>query len=247
MLELLEEHGRLETGALATALEVTELTIRRDIDHLDREGLARRVYGGIELPGGRSFEPPFAFRVQTNVEMKRAMAKAVVSRIPRGSNVAIDFGTKAFFVAEEIRRTRLQVLAAPTSVQVMEVLGQSPGVRVLLPGGELKPVELSFHGPATEDFFRSHRWDIAVVSVAGIQADGDMLSDYDEADARLKRAMIEAADRVIVLAERKHMGVSSFAPIASLARVGTVVTDADDEGTLAALAQRGIDVARIRI
>lgn len=245
ILELLEERGRIETAVLASELDVTDLTIRRDIDQLDREGLARRVYGGIEMPGGRSFEPPFAFRVQRNVEVKRAMARAAVERIPRASNVAIDFGTKAYFVAEEMRRTRLQVLAAPTSVQVMEMLGQAPGVRVLSSGGELKPVELSFHGPATEEFFRSHRWDIAIVSVAGIQPDADVLSDYDEADARLKRTMIEAADRVIVLVERRHVGVVSFAPVASLSRVATVITDATDDPALAQLEQRGIEVARV--
>jgi hypothetical protein len=97
-----------------------ELTIRRDIEHLDAEGIVRRVYGGAVLNAGRSFERPFAMRLNSNVEGKKAIASAVGDLIPRCANVAIDFGTKAYYIALEMRRRHLQVLAAPTSVQLAE-------------------------------------------------------------------------------------------------------------------------------
>lgn len=245
IIELLEQGGKAETAALAVQLGVTELTIRRDIDQLDEQGIVRRVYAGAVLNAGRSFEPPFAIRLKSNVEGKKAIAAAAVDLIPRGANIGIDFGTKAYYVALEMRRRHVQVLAAPTSVQVMEVLGRDSDIRVLAPGGELKPGELSLRGSATEQFFREHRWDLAFVGIAGINAEANVMSDYDEADARLKGAMVETADRVVVLAESRHLGVTSFAPVGPLDTVTTVITDARGENdTLTALEQRGIDVIR---
>ncbi|HEY0187734.1 MAG TPA: DeoR/GlpR family DNA-binding transcription regulator [Cellulomonas sp.] len=245
IIELLEQHGKMETATLSQQLGVTELTVRRDIEHLDAMGVARRVYGGVVLNAGRSFEPPFGFRLEANVAGKQAIARAVVQRIARGENVALDFGTKAYHVAQEMRRSRLQCLVAPTSAQVIEVLGQGTDIHVLVPGGELKPVELSFYGSATEDFFRSRRWDIAIVGVAGVSVENDALSDYNESDARVKAAMCAAADRVVVMAERQHLGSASFAPVCALSRVSTVVTDAvGPHETLTALEQRGIEVVR---
>ncbi|GAB2888425.1 DeoR/GlpR family DNA-binding transcription regulator [Streptomyces mayteni] len=245
IIELLEQHGRVETAALSQELEVTELTIRRDIEQLDAEGIVRRVYGGAVLNAGRSFEPPFAMRLNTNVEGKKAIASAIVDLIPRGANVAIDFGTKAYYIALEMRRRHLQVLAAPTSVQVLEVLGQDPDIRVMVPGGDLKPAELSLHGSAAEQFFRARRWDVAIVGVAGINVETNVMTDYNEGDARLKAAMVTAADRVVVLAESRHLGAQSFSPVSSLDAVTTVVTDArGGHETLTALEGRGIEVVR---
>lgn len=245
IVEMLEEGGKVETATLSNELGVTELTIRRDIDHLDTQGIARRVYGGAVLAAGRSFEPPFSLRVRTNVAEKQAMARAVVDLIPRKANVAIDFGTKAYHVAVEMRGRHLQALVAPTSVQVMEVLGQEDDIHLLVPGGELKPGELSLHGSVTEQFFRTHRWDVAVVSVAGISADNDSVTDFDETDARLKATMMASADHVIVLCEARHLGQVSFAPVATLAGVTTVVTDAvGPNETADALESRGIRVVR---
>lgn len=245
IVELIEERGKLETGTLAQELGVTELTIRRDIDQLDADGIVRRVYGGAIRNAGRSFEPPFGFRLTSNVEAKQAIAKEVVARIPHGSNVAIDFGTKAYYVAQEMRRQRLQILAAPTSVQVIELLGQDSDLQVLAPGGEVKPVELSFYGSVTEQFFREHRWDVAIVSVAGVSVENNVMSDYSEADARLKAAMVASADRVIVLAETRHLGVASFAPVAPLTAISTLITDASGpHDVLTVLEQSGVEVVR---
>lgn len=245
IIELLEQGGKGETAAMAQQLGVTELTIRRDIDQLDRQGIVRRVFGGAVLNAGRSFEPPFAVRLKTNVDGKKAIAAAAAALISRGENISIDFGTKTYFLAAEMRRRHVQVLAAPTSLQVMEVLGNDADIRVISPGGELKPGELSLRGSAAEQFFRERRWDIAFVGVAGISAEANLMSDYDETDARLKASMVAAADRVVLLAESKHLGATSFAPVGPLESVTTVVTDArGDDDTLSALEQRGIEVIR---
>ncbi|WP_176738545.1 DeoR/GlpR family DNA-binding transcription regulator [Micromonospora pallida] len=245
ILELLKEHGRLEVVALSQQLGVTELTVRRDIEYLDSAGVARRVFGGVEVNSGRSFEPPFAFRLETNRAGKEAIARAVVDRISRGSNVAIDFGTKTYFVAQEIRRRRLQILAAPTSMQVADVLGQDPDIHVLWPGGELKPIELSLFGSVTERFFRERRWDVAVVGVAGVNIEQDAFSDYSQTDAHVKAAMVEAADTVVLLAESRHLDAPSFAPVCRLASADVVVTDATGpHKVLDALERKGIEVVR---
>jgi DeoR/GlpR family transcriptional regulator of sugar metabolism len=245
IIGLLEQGGKVETATLAQQLGVTELTIRRDIDQLDGLGIVRRVFGGAVLHSGRSFEPPFAVRLKANVEGKKAIAAAAAGLISRGENISIDFGTKTYYLAAEMRRRHLQVLVAPTSLQVMEVLGNDADIRVVIPGGDLKPGELSVRGSAAEQFFRERRWDLAFVGVAGINAETNVMSDYDETDARLKAAMVAAADRVVLLAESKHLGATSFAPVGPLDRVTTVVTDAvGDNDTLAALEQRGIEVIR---
>ncbi|MDN4472609.1 DeoR/GlpR family DNA-binding transcription regulator [Demequina zhanjiangensis] len=246
IVELLEERGKLENAALSQELGVAELTIRRDIEHLDAQGMIRRVYGGAVLASGRSFEPPFQMRLRTRVAQKQAIAKAAVDLVPRGANVAIDFGTKAYYVACEMRDRNLQALVAPTSLQVLEVLGQRSDIRVLVPGGELKHGELSFYGSRTELFFRRHRWDLAIVSVAGVSVDPEIISDYNEDDARLKNAMVESSDRVVLLVEEHHLGAVSFSPVASTEAVTTIITDAPRDNSVAQdLAERGIEMIHV--
>jgi DeoR/GlpR family transcriptional regulator of sugar metabolism len=157
----------------------------------------------------------------------------------------MDFGTKTYFVAKEMRRQHLQILVAPTSMQVVDVLAQDRDIHVLIPGGEVKPVELSLYGSTTETFFREHRWDVAVVSVAGVSGETETMTDYDEADARVKGAMVSSADRVIVLAEAHHLGVVSFAPVCRIDAVDVVVTDAiGSDPTTETLEHQGIEVIR---
>ncbi|PVE13675.1 DeoR/GlpR family DNA-binding transcription regulator [Streptomyces scopuliridis] len=241
IIDLLQEHGKVETALLSRDLGVTEMTIRRDIEQLEKEGVLYRVYGGAVPTSGRSFEPPFSIRLTQKTESKTAIATQAARLVPRGANVALDFGTKTYFVAKELRK-HPGALIAPTGLHAARELAKNPAIRILMPGGHLKPNELSIYGSDAEDFFRSHRWDVSLVSIAGIDTDQG-LTDYNRSDAKLKASLIHNSDCVVILAEERYLGAVSFAPVGSLEKVHIVVTDAHpDHKSLTDFHKRGINI-----
>lgn len=241
ILNQLREHGRVENIVMSEELKVTEMTIRRDIDKLENEGLAVRVYGGAVLSATRTFDPPFDVRVTHNVDAKMKIARKAVELLPTGANVALDFGTKMLFVAKLMRK-HAGATVSPASIRCANELSANHAIRQILPGGQLKHGEMSVYGSIAEDFYRSHHWDIALISAAGVDSDKG-LSDFGEPEARLKEAMIANTDRVVALAEASQIGLVTFSPICPVNQVHTIITDLDqDDPAGIDLIRRGIEV-----
>jgi DeoR/GlpR family transcriptional regulator of sugar metabolism len=224
ILRKLTAHGEVGFADLAEEFGVSEMTIRRDLETLEAEGLTRRVRGGAISVVSRSYEPPFAIRATTEQDAKTAIGRSAAGLINDGDTIIIDVGTTTLELARALHgRHGLTVVTA--SLPVAIELGTDPDIRVVVTGGQVRHGELSLTGGMAEDAFTTMNCDLAFIGVAGVCAVPG-LTEYNPDDARVKRAAIRAARRVIVLADRSKLGRTAFSTVAPLSAADVVVTDA---------------------
>ncbi|MGY4651754.1 DeoR/GlpR family transcriptional regulator of sugar metabolism [Mycobacterium sp. URHB0021] len=227
---------------LAGEFDVSEMTIRRDVEALEASGVLRRVVGGAIALKGKDAEPSFETRVAEAAVEKRHIADAVADLIGPSETLILDSGSTALAVARSVKGRELALTVVTPSVLVALALVDEPNTTVMLTGGELRPSELSLIGPSTEDTLANYNCDTFVMGVAGI--DGDRgISDYHQGESRVKRAASNRADRVIVAADKSKLGRVTFVSIAALADVDMIVTDGPpDHPTLVAARGVGVEV-----
>ncbi|HEX4221773.1 MAG TPA: DeoR/GlpR family DNA-binding transcription regulator, partial [Pseudonocardiaceae bacterium] len=222
IIDHVRNRGRVSVAELAEALGTSEMTIRRDLDELARLAVLRRVRGGAVSLLRQGDELPFAMReVQVNAEKQR-IAKAVGELIDDCEVVLLDSGTTALEVAKVLAGRALTVL--PLSLQSADVLAAAPPTKVILPGGELRPVELTATGPLAEATVRALRFDTAVITCCGLSI-GAGITAISLADAAVKAAAIEVSTRIVLAADSTKFARTTMAVVAPLAEVDVLVTD----------------------
>lgn len=240
IIDHVRNRGRVGVAELADALGTSEVTIRRDLEELARLGVLRRVRGGAVSLLGQGDELPFAVREMQASAAKQRIAKVVGELVVDGEVVLLDSGTTALEVAKVIAGRPLTVM--PLSLQSADVLAGAAPTKVLLPGGELRPVELTATGPLAEATVRALRFDTAVITCCGLSIDAG-LTAISLADAAVKAAAIDVATRVVLAADATKFARTTMAVIAPLTKVDVLVTDAAlPESAHAALTELGVEV-----
>jgi DeoR/GlpR family transcriptional regulator of sugar metabolism len=223
LVEALQLDGKLDVAEMAANFGTADMTIRRDLDRIVAMGMARRVRGGAISLLMRGEELPFAMRVLDRAEAKGRIAAAVAEVLRDGEAVALDSGTTAVMVGRELAGHRLTVM--PMSLHAASVLAGHESVRLLLPGGEVRPGELAMVGPLALASIGSLRFDTAVLTCCGLS--DDRVTTHNLGDAEVKQAMIRSAARVILAADSAKFRHTAMAVVASAAAVDMIVTDAD--------------------
>jgi DeoR/GlpR family transcriptional regulator of sugar metabolism len=245
ILRRLTAQGEAGFAELAEEFGVSEMTIRRDLEMLEAEGLARRVRGGAISVVSRSYEPPFAVRTATAADAKEAIGSAAADLVNDGDTAVIDVGTTALALARALHGKRGLTVVTP-SLPVAVELGADPDVRVVVTGGHVRSGELSLTGGMAEDSFATLNCDLAFIGIAGICASPG-LTEYNPDDARVKRAAIAAARRVIVLADASKLGRVAFSTVAPLSVVDVLVTDAPaDHHVTQEIAAAGVSIVEAK-
>ena len=222
ILQLLDARGQVTIADLSGRFSVSEMTIRRDLAQLETEGLLRRTHGGAARTASGSFEPPFALRARLHLDAKRAIAADIAGRLIDGQTVVLDGGSTGAVIAEAITGRNLTVCAL--NMRVAEILSSSPNTRVMVPGGLIRPGELSLTGPAAERTLADHRFDTYVMTVSAVDASAG-LTEWNVEDAAVKRAALASSSRCIVACDSSKFGQTAFARIAALDAADLIVTD----------------------
>jgi DeoR/GlpR family transcriptional regulator of sugar metabolism len=223
LVEVLQRDGRLDVAEMAASFGAAEMTIRRDLDRIVAMGMARRVRGGAISLLMRGEELPFAMRVLDRADAKARIAVAVAEVLRDGEAVALDSGTTAVLVARELAGHRLTVM--PMSLHAAWALAGHESVRLLLPGGGVRPGELAMVGPLALASIGALRFDTAVLTCCGLS--DNRVTTHDLGDAEIKQAMIRSAARVILAADSTKFRHTAMAVVASAADVDMIITDAD--------------------
>jgi DeoR/GlpR family transcriptional regulator of sugar metabolism len=240
----LAERGELTIAKLAAEFDVSEMTIRRDLEELVEQGFARRVRGGVIATVSRSYEPPLAARATEAMEAKRRIAVAAAAYVDYGETAILDVGTTTLALAQCLRGRGGLTIVTP-SVQAALALAGDPNSRVILTGGIVRPGELSLIGHLAEDTFSQFNCDVLFLGVGGIDAEKG-LTEYNLDDTRVKRAAIPAASRKIALADESKLGRVCLATIASLSEIDVLITDAPSgHSVLAAVRDAGVEVVSV--
>jgi DeoR/GlpR family transcriptional regulator of sugar metabolism len=216
-------HGEIEFSVLAQAYGVSEMTIRRDIDELEAEGLVRKVVGGA-IALGKIAEPAFESRAHQDVESKRHIAELAVGELSARETLILDSGSTALAVARAVRGRGLSLTVVTPSVLAAADLAQDPDTTVLLTGGFLRPGELSLIGVETVESLGRFNCDTYVMGVSGVHPHRGY-TDYHRDEGAVKRAAVDAADRLIVIADHSKMGRAHLTNIAPLGAADILITD----------------------
>ncbi|AOP45379.1 DeoR/GlpR family DNA-binding transcription regulator [Streptomyces lydicus] len=230
ILRLAREGGRVDVLSLAEEFQVTAETVRRDLKALDRAGLVRRVHGGA-IPAGRlDFEPDLAERDAVAADEKQRIARAALAELPGGDNnggthgsVILDAGTTAARLAAEIP-LEAELTVVTHGLPVAARLADHPGLTLHLVGGRIRHRTRA----AVDDWalraYREINADVLFLATNGFSADGG-LTTPDLAEAAVKRALIRAARRVVLLADSAKFGQQHFARFGELSDVDLLITD----------------------
>ncbi|HXZ14489.1 MAG TPA: DeoR/GlpR family DNA-binding transcription regulator [Roseiarcus sp.] len=241
ILERISAEDPISVANLAETLGVSEMTIRRDLADLEREGLVKRVHGGAISSFGRSYEPPYALRHVRSTAAKQAIARAAAEMVMEGDSVALDVGSTVYEVARLLSRRRGLTIITP-SVRVLSLFLKNRDVRTIVSGGVLRTGEESLVGDLACHAFRDLFVDKLFLGLGGIDAENG-LSEYNWDDALVKRAMIRSAKQVIVVADSSKFGGTAFARIADIGDIHAVVTDQPPPEALA----RAFAARRVRV
>jgi DeoR family transcriptional regulator, fructose operon transcriptional repressor len=223
IISQIESGGTVDISELTTLLNVSEMTIRRDLNALEREGVLRRVHGGAVNARGRSYEPPLPLRNAHQSEAKQSLGELAAALIEEGDCIALDVGSTTMEIARNlIGRQNLTVITP--SLYIASLLVNQVGIRVIVPGGILRPGEASMIGDLAQRAFETLFVDKLFLGIGGIDAQAGF-TEYNWDDTLTKRAMIRCAKQVIVVADGSKFGRVAFALVAKYAEVHKLVTD----------------------
>ena len=221
ILHKLEKDGMVYVSELSQLFDVSEETIRRDLERLEEEGFARRCYGGASFRGGRDL--PIKVRKKSNVIGKRRIAEKIAEIIPDGACVALDDSSTATFVAEALKDKK-ELTVITYSLEIALLLSDKDDWNILLTGGTLSPKHLCVLGPKASDFFSKYSIGWTIISCAGMNLQRGIF-DVQEEIVRLKEAMMAASENVILAADKQKFERNAFAFMCPVGRPDTLVTD----------------------
>lgn len=241
--------GSVTVSDLAQQLSVSEMTVRRDLVELEKDGRLIRTHGGAVKPdrapamaATAAFdgeEPAFDARVARNVAQKRRIAVAAADLANGARSIALDVGTTTYFVAEALA-PRAQAKIFTNSIRSAAHLS-GRGVETYLAGGKIRGEEMSTSGPSAVGQFETLWFDIAFVGVSGLTLDG--IFDYSFEETDMKRVYLTRASRKIVLCDSTKFDRMSLVLVAGLAEFNTLICDEAPTGALeSALKKAGVEV-----
>jgi DeoR/GlpR family transcriptional regulator of sugar metabolism len=239
-MEALKEHSPVLVAELAVKLDCSEMTVRRDLESLERSGGLRRIHGGATSVFLSAEETPYSLRALESYEAKVAIGTAAAGLLAEGETIILDGGTTAMEVARALGEYRMTVM--PLALRPIFELHECSGINLLLPGGEVRPGELSLTGNLAELCFSQFRFDTFILGVCGIDTKAG-ITTHLLAEAAVKRAAAKASQRVIAVADSSKLGRVAFGHVCDLDDIDIVVTDSGaGEEIVGELRGLGIDV-----
>jgi DeoR/GlpR family transcriptional regulator of sugar metabolism len=207
---------------LASRFDVSVMTVHRDLDELERRGVLRKIRGGATPQPSSLFESNVRYRLATAKAEKEALAQYALSMIEPGQALLLDDATTTLALA------RLLPNIAPLTVitnylATIQLLHDAPGIRLIVLGGEYFPSHDSFLGIVCEDAISSLRADLFFMSTSAV-CHGVAYHQEQEIVA-VKRAMLRAATRSILLIDHSKLGKTALHQLAPLSAFDLVVVD----------------------
>jgi DeoR family transcriptional regulator of aga operon len=221
--------GAVTVADLSDRFGVSQVTIRSDLEALEKQGTLTRNRGGAVANRISRFTPAFQQQSSVNRKAKEAIAAKTAETIRDGDRVILDAGSTTLYLADLLCHRRLTL--AVNSVYTMNKLIDAPNVELILIGGTLYRPSLSFTGELAEGFLDRLHFDKVVLGVNGVTQHGISVNNPQEAG--IKRKMIERAECAVVLADSSKVGIESLVRIEPLDRVDVLITETPIPGPVA--------------
>lgn len=241
ILSLIETEGAQYIEPLAVRFAVTTQTIRRDINSLCDQGLARRFHGGVDLPVvARNIS--VNARAALNSVAKQRIARRIAGVIPTGSTVFMGIGSTVQYVAAALREHR-DLRVVTNNIDVALTLSEAPQIEVLMTGGILRHSDRDVVGPDSLHFFEKFYASHAVVGAGALDAEKGIL-DFSYNEAQLTQKLLSNAKARFLAADVSKWHRDASVRVAPFADLSTFFTDflPEDGAAASAFASAGVDV-----
>lgn len=243
IVQLVNERGSIRVTELSELCQVTEETIRRDLDRLEADGKLMRSHGGAVSVKEAQTEVPFMERETAHADFKNSIAKEAVSHIQEGDRIILDASTTAWYMAKMIPDMAITIITNSMKV-ALEVSGKEK-IQVISTGGLLSPKSLSYVGPLSErslDMYHAHK---LFLSCKGVHVQRG-ISESNELQALIKRKMISIADETYLLADHSKFGMQDLTQVADWSDIQHVITDRmTNKDALARIREKGVNVRQL--
>jgi DeoR/GlpR family transcriptional regulator of sugar metabolism len=225
ILAQLGQRGRLAVGEISQFCGVSEVTIRKDLDVLEGQGLLMRVHGGAVLSGRGQIEQYFSARETEGLEAKRRIAQAATALIHPQQRIFLDASTTALQIARLVKDYPDLTVVTNGLYTALE-LAACQNITVIVAGGVVRPRSASLVGGLNSDMIQRLRVDIGFFGARGVTA-SDGLTETDINEAQLKQHMVRAARVVVGVADATKFGVTHLTSFALPHEIDRVISDAD--------------------
>jgi len=223
ILSLLQTEGRVLVSNLSKVFNVSQITIRKDLDSLHSRGLVQRSHGGALPPSSSAlFDPSLQEKQQLHAEEKQRIAEAAVKMVQEGSCVMLDSGTTTAAIAQALKKfSALTVIT--NSINIAAELA-STNLEVILTGGTLRKNSFSLVGPVAEDVLAEMHADVLFLGVDGFDPEIG-LTTPNLLESRVNRAMIGSATKIVAVCDSTKFYRRSLSRIVPVSALHHVITD----------------------
>lgn len=223
ILSLVQSHGRVLVGELSRTLGISQITIRKDLEHLQSRGLVQRTHGGaLRLQSGALFDPSLQEKQKQHSQEKQRIADQAARMVQEGQCVMLDSGTTTTAVAHALKRFS-QLTLITNAVNIAADLA-STSFEVILIGGTLRRNSFSLVGPLAEDVLEEMHADILFLGVDGFDVETGITTP-NFLESRVNRAMVKASRRVVVVCDSTKFNRRSLSRIIPTSAIHAVITD----------------------
>lgn len=235
----------MTVSELSKLLGVSEVTIRSDLNDLEREGHLRRTRGGAAKPLSDRQEQPLEQTRKLHASAKRRIGQAAAALVEAGDTVFLDVGSTTTEIARHLPATLQGVTIVTNGLNIALELERLPNLNIVVSGGTLRRLQHSLVSPYGLDLISRFRPDKLFLGCNGVHAVSGV-TNANHAEAEIKSRMVRYARQTIVVADHSKLGQISTVAIADLADVSLLITDSGAKpDDLAALGAGGLSISSV--
>ena len=221
IVNYLKQHGYADVAFLSEMLHVSEMTVRRDLDALERRNFLLRVHGGAKLASQRMYERPRDERLREQNTEKHSLGQYAASLVEEGDAIAIDSSSTTYAMLPHLE---VAVTVITNNITVATALEHNPKAQVILLGGALcKPI-MSLQGPDVAAMCRKYFVDKAFLSSKAVDFEHGA-SDSSAEEAETKRALIASAKQTFFLFDHTKLGTTAFCSVCPIDEIDHLIVD----------------------
>lgn len=224
ILSLLDEQGSVRVGDLSNQFNVTEETIRKDLDTLEERKQLKRVRGGAFKPNMKDKEVPFLLRETMYQEEKKIMAEHCMSLIEDGDSIALDSSTTCLTIASFLSKTNLKLTVITNSLDIFTVLKGHQTINLIGIGGNFRSVSHSFVGANAQSDISRYLIDKSFISSSGLSF-GIGPTDNSEVESMVRYQFMNQSNETILVVDHTKFDFRTVHIISDFSQIDTVITD----------------------
>lgn len=237
--ERLLTYKKVMVGELSQEYRVSEETIRRDLEKLEKDGLAIKSYGGAILNENTNIDLPFNVRKKHNVVGKQKIAELISGLVESEDHIMLDPSSTAVFVAKALKKKE-KLTVVTNSIEVMLEVSDMKGWNIIVPGGSIKDGILALVGPKATEGIGAYHVEKSIISCKGFQMDRGFY-DNNEEFVHTKQKMLASGKTRILAVDSTKFGQNAFSKVGDLKDIDIVVTDVKpDDRTLELFEQANV-------